>query len=133
MRAVKAKALRQPKRIRCSTSCIDGFDPRISRNEETKLTIDQMLEVLNAYKRGEKIEFQCNTYEDFWSVCFSPPIWDFHTYSYRIAKPEPKKIKLQAWMNTFHGAIEYRKLPHGFHDNAEWIRIPEEDKEITLP
>ena len=95
------------------------------------MTIDQMLEVLNAYKRGEKIEYYNEVVDRWWAA--DDPSWDFAKFKYRIAKPEPKKIKLQAWMNTFHGAIEYRKLPHGFHDNAEWIRIPEEDKEITLP
>ena len=92
--------------------------------------IDQMIEVLNAYKRGEKIEYySCGQ----WLEAPDQPMFNFGNITYRIAKPKPEKVKLQAWLNTFHGAIEYRKLPHGFHDNAEWIRIPEEDKEITLP
>ena len=95
------------------------------------MTIDEMIEVLEAYKRGEEIEYY-NTDENKWTH-IDLPAFNFVFYDYRIAKPEPKKVKLEAWMNTFHGAIEYRKLPHGFHDNAEWIRIPEEDKEITLP
>ena len=93
--------------------------------------IDQMIEVLEAYKRGEKIEYSWDNGKSW--VTTDLPIWNFDRIQYRIAKPEPKKIKLQAWLNTFHGAIEYRKPPHGFHDNAEWIRIPSEDKEITLP
>lgn len=94
--------------------------------------IDEMLEVLNAYKRGEKIEYYNDAIDRWWAA--DDPSWDFAEFKYRIAKPEPKKVKLEAWLS---GTKELR----WFHEDAEtpmlqqnkWTRVPSVDMEITLP
>ena len=94
--------------------------------------IDQMIEVLNAYKRGEKIEFKNGSFHD-WTPCDpTGPTWDFYRSEYRIAKPEPKKIKLQAWLMP-SGMLVWRDMSKVETWHTDAIRIPEEDKEITLP
>lgn len=94
------------------------------------MTIDQMIEVLNAYKRGEKIEFKNGSFHD-WTPCDpTGPTWDFYRSEYRIAKPAPKKIHLSAWLDN-DGELRQVRDPAAVPNG--WIRIPEEDKEITLP
>ena len=94
------------------------------------MTIDQMLEVLNAYKRGEKIEYYNEVTDRWWAA--DDPSWDFAEFKYRVAKPEPKKIKLQAWLMPT-GALVWYDMSKVETWSTDCIRIPEEDKEITLP
>lgn len=49
------------------------------------MKISEMIEVLQAYERGEKIEVLSG---DQWRVPGDFPSWNFHQYQYRIA---PKK------------------------------------------
>ena len=94
------------------------------------MNIDEMIEVLNAYKRGEKIEYY-STDENNW-IKTNTPLFNFAICEYRIAKPEPKKIKLQAWLIA--GEIRWLSENSQIVNFASGpIRIPEEDKEITLP
>ena len=51
------------------------------------MKIDDMIAVLEAAKRGEKIEFS-NTTNGFW-LPHETPVWKFDTYDYRIA-PKPQ-------------------------------------------
>ena len=90
--------------------------------------IDQMIEVLNAYKRGEKIEYSWDNGKSW--VTTDLPIWNFYLDEYRIAKPEPKKVKMLCWYDGF--ALLWLAEKHPSEQDT-WIRIPEEDKEITLP
>ena len=50
------------------------------------MTLDEMIEVLTAYKNGEKIECGYND-TNHWTPCNEPP-WNFSITDYRIA---PKK------------------------------------------
>lgn len=56
------------------------------------MTVDQMIEVLTAYKSGKKIQFYhvCG-----WVDC-NNPAFDFISTKYRV-KPEPKVI----WVNEY--------------------------------
>ena len=94
------------------------------------MTIDQMLEVLNAYKRGEKIEYYNDSLSK-WLVA-DYPFWGFSELHYRIAKPEPKKVKLEAWLMP-NGALVWCDMSKVQTWSNDAIRIPEEDKEIALP
>ena len=93
------------------------------------MTIDQMIEILEAYKRGEKIEYSSDNQD--WTH-LDLPAFNFVFYEYRIAKPEPKKIKLQAWLMPT-GALVWYDMSKVETWSTDCIRIPEEDKEITLP
>ena len=50
------------------------------------MKISEMIEVLQAYERGEQIEFQA--FKDVWSPVGIAPSWNFCLINYRIA---PKK------------------------------------------
>ena len=92
------------------------------------MTIDEMIAVLEAYKRGEKIEYYSDVYED-WKLVENPG-WNFGNISFHIAKPAPKKVKMCCWRldaNELHWLNGYYPAPD------HWIRVPSEDKEIELP
>ena len=92
------------------------------------MTTDEMIAVLEAYKRGEKIEYSLDRGKS-WSN-FVTPSWDFDIYQYRIAKPAPKKVKLEAW---FDGE-NFFYLKEGVKPTFDFsVRVPSEDKEIELP
>ena len=92
------------------------------------MTTDEMIAVLEAYKRGEKIECRWNNGES-WSACVISS-WDFANCEYRIAKPAPKKVKLEAW---FDGE-NFFYLKEGVKPTFDFsVRVPSEDKEIELP
>lgn len=47
------------------------------------MTTKEMIEVMQAYERGEQIE----RFKAHWEDC-GAPIWDWHNYEYRV-KPKP--------------------------------------------
>lgn len=58
------------------------------------MTVDQMIEVLTAYKAGKKIEVKGHDGVKWHNT--SLPAWDFAECDYRV-KPEPKVI----WVNEY--------------------------------
>lgn len=60
------------------------------------MTVDQMIEVLTAYKAGKKIQFRGYGLL-LWEDCINnEPLWNWTAYDYRV-KPEPKVI----WVNEY--------------------------------
>lgn len=53
-------------------------------------TIDEMIEVMQAYKDGKTIEFTDFYYDDNWKEIDSP-YWNWRLFDYRV-KPEPKYV-----------------------------------------
>lgn len=90
-------------------------------------SIESVIEVLQAYKDGKKVEY---SYDDgkTWRET-DQPAWNFDTIQYRIA-PEPKKVKMNAWLTTF-GSLDWRK-ENTVTPGTGWIRVPSEDKEIEI-
>ena len=90
-------------------------------------TLAEKIAVMQAFERGEKIEVTGHGYE--WSTS-TVPVLNWSDCDYRIAKPEPKKIKLRGWYNGF----ELRLFNKNHNPTGtDWQRVPSEDKEITLP
>ena len=90
-------------------------------------SIESMIEVLQAYQAGKKIEYLSY---DRWVECNQPPMFNFGSNEHRIA-PEPKKrVKLEAWLTTF-GSLDWRK-ENTVTPGTGWIRVPSEDKEIEI-
>lgn len=92
-------------------------------------SIESMIEVLQAYKDGKKVEYFSNT-DCTWSTCSGDPLFNFGNVKYRIA-PEPRKrMKLEAWLDPY----ELRLIgpTHKFMPGPDWIRVPSEDKEVEL-
>ena len=55
------------------------------------MTIDQMIEVLTAFKAGKKIEFCCRPGVQWGGIGL--PTWNFATYDYRV-KQEPREFSV---------------------------------------
>ena len=91
-------------------------------------SIESMIEVLQAYKDGKKIEFL--NIVGVWEKLTNPS-WDFRAYEYRIAPEPKKKMKLGAWLRPAGQLVWYDiSKVNVFAD--DWIRVPSEDKEILL-
>ena len=59
------------------------------------MTNEEMIEVIQAYADGKKIEYKALNFDYNWEVINEPP-WNFSKYSYRV-KAEP----LEQWVNTY--------------------------------
>lgn len=93
------------------------------------MTVDQMIEVLTAYKAGKKIQFY---HDGKWIDCHNNnPAFDFINTGYRV-KPEPKVI----WVNEYadgsgmtHLSEEMAKLAgRDYHTRVavRYVESPEE-------
>ncbi len=53
------------------------------------MTTKEMIEVMQAYKRGEQIEYRIKDFmrDDEWYVQKEFPEWDWKTFDYRVKKP----------------------------------------------
>lgn len=89
-------------------------------------SIESMIEVLQAYKEGKKIEYSYE-FGKTWRET-DQPSWNFGTIEYRIAPEPKKKVKLEAWLTNDY--LVWRKSESEVV--PEWIRVPSEDKEILI-
>lgn len=93
-------------------------------------SIESMIEVLQAYKDGKKIEYfsqgDCS-----WKPLFAPPCWSFNTNKYRIAPEPKKKVKLEAWLMPT-GALVWYDMSKVNAWSTDCVRVPSEDKEILI-
>ena len=66
-----------------------------------------------------------------WTKSYCP---DFSIANeWRIKPDEPKKVKLEAWINENGFLMHKANFGEGYVAHGSWIRIPELDREITLP
>lgn len=89
-------------------------------------SIESMIEVLQAYQAGKKIEY-LSIMDGTWSSCIGEPLFNFDDYQYRIAPETKKKVKLVAFIDS-HG--ELRWIREELFGGASNNRVPSEDKEI---
>ena len=92
-------------------------------------SIESMIEVLQAYKDGKKIEYRI-VGSTKWSAIDNPQ-WHFVGCEYRIAPEPKKKVKLEAWL-TPTGALVWYDMSKVNAWSTYCIRVPSEDKEIEL-
>lgn len=90
-------------------------------------SIESMIEVLQAYQAGKKIEY-LSIMDGTWSSCIGEPLFNFDDYQYRVAPEPKKKVKLEAYI----ACDELRWFLHGTIAAKHWTRFPSEDKEIEL-
>lgn len=74
-------------------------------------TTAEMIEVMQAFERGEKIECKYLRGNDIWDVLPSPS-WNWSECDYRIKAREPRVI----WVN------EYQYVDDTMHDTEEEAR-----------
>lgn len=65
------------------------------------MTVDEMIEVLEAYKQGKTIEMFVDA-ADRWIVVDYYPLWDFTKCNYRVKKnPTRLEVANKIWEDTF--------------------------------
>ena len=64
------------------------------------MNIDEMITVLEAYKKGKKIEAISKKNNDSWEEV-SPPAWDFYHYNYRV-----KTELLEGYINVYDNTCD---------------------------
>ena len=72
---------------------------------ELKETIKAMIKVMQHYVDGGEIEYS-NRESNIWSRS-STPIWDWHTFKYRIKEPK-QKVTIEKWLMQSTIDKEYR-------------------------
>ena len=92
-------------------------------------SIESMIEVLQAYKDGKKIEYRI-VGSTKWSA-IDDPQWHFVGCEYRIAQEPKKKVKLEAWLMPT-GALVWYEMNKVNAWSTSCIRVPSEDKEILI-
>lgn len=103
---------------------------RLSVQKENEMTTEHMISVMQAFTRGEKIEVS-HTDCSIW-VASPEPSWNFVAFDYRIAKPEPKRIKLLAFIDD-QGYVRFVKEEKFFERKPPFTRLPDLDREVELP
>ena len=93
-------------------------------------SIESMIEVLQAYKDGKKIEY-LSTMDGTWSSCIGEPLFNFDDYQYRIAPEPKKKVKYMCFDDTLE-LRWWREDKDKGQFPKEWTRVPSEDKEVEL-
>ena len=91
------------------------------------MTIDEMIAVLEAFKRGESLEYYVVS-QDSWVPTYLP-MFNFATTKYRIAPTKPKNVKLVAFIDN-RGLLCWIRKELYCGDSRN--RVPAEDKEIEL-
>lgn len=74
-------------------------------------TTAEMIAVMQAFERGEKIEIR-DVDEESWGNLVVAPSWNWRHYDYRIKPREPRVI----WVNEYAGAGS------AYHDSEEFAR-----------
>jgi hypothetical protein len=96
-------------------------------------TTAEMIEVMAAYGRGEKIEYSDVLTSSNWTAIKTPG-WDWIVYDYRIAKPEPKTVKYLCFEFISTGELVWSREDSSSCVNrmaSGMKRIPALDKEVT--
>lgn len=100
-------------------------------------TTNEMIKILNAYKRGKKIEcrFRDRTMRDSWSY-IEKPDWNWALYEYRV-KQEPRRMtnkELKEWLkkncgqysipspNSFIGVHVKTQFGYGIEKDDELVK-----------
>lgn len=93
-------------------------------------TTKEMVEVMQAFERGEKIEVSWNGSDpNGWNLIAETPSWDWSSRDYRVAPKPKKQIKLYCYFgNDSLSWVTHDRLD----DFPKFIRVPAEDKIIEV-
>ena len=96
------------------------------------MTPEEIKTLGHAFFDGKTLQYR---YEDGdwmdWTNSYCPGFKD--GFRWRIKPDEPKKVKLLAWFEQDTGYLNLRLESFGSPKHSDCIRIPELDREITLP
>lgn len=91
------------------------------------MNVSEMIEVLQAYQEGKKIEFKSILRQEWRELRSDTPVFNFESIEYRVA-PAAKKVKYLCF--DLGGILTWRQ-DTGVHAD-DWIRIPKLDKEVEI-
>lgn len=96
------------------------------------MTPEEIKTLGHAFFDGKTLQYNgvTNIWED-WTNPYCPGFRD--GFKWRIKPDEPKKVKLLAWFEQETGYLNLRLESFGSPKHSDCIRIPELDREITLP
>lgn len=99
------------------------------------MTPEEIKTLGHAFFDGKMLQYEedngdCCYWED-WIDPYCPNFRD--GYNWRIKPDESKKVKLLAWLEQSTGYLNLRLESFGEPKHSDSIRIPELDREITLP
>lgn len=95
------------------------------------MTTTEMIEVMQAYDRGEKIEYRLKDFmrDDEWNLSTVPPDWDWRTTDYRV--------KSRPTYRPYKNAEEFlsAQREHGMYitDHGMYLRPKHEAGRYELP
>ena len=95
------------------------------------MTPEEIKTLGHAFFDGKTLQY--NGVKDFWDDWTSSHCPSFREgFKWRIKPDEPKKVKLEAWINK-NGFLMHKANFGESSVSVSWVRIPELDREITLP
>lgn len=96
------------------------------------MTPEEIKTLGHAFSDGKTLQYSVvkNIWED-WTNSHCPCFSD--VFKWRIKPDEPKKVKLEAWINENGFLMHKANFGEGYVARGSWVRIPELDREITLP
>lgn len=95
------------------------------------MTPEEIKTLGHAFFDGKTLQY--NGVKDIWEDWINPYCPGFRDgFKWRIKPDEPKKVKLEAWINE-NGFLMHKANFGESSVSVSWVRIPELDLEITLP
>ena len=96
------------------------------------MTPEEIKTLGHAFFDGKTLQYQCENGDWVdWTCSYCP---GFNAgFKWRIKPDEPKKVTLLAWFEQDTGYLNLRLESFGSPKHSDCIRIPELDREITLP
>lgn len=96
------------------------------------MTPEEIKTLGHAFFDGKPLQYWYeNGYWMDWTCSYCPGFSD--TIKWRIKPDEPQRVKLLAWFDQYTGYLNLRHESFGSPEQSDCIRIPELDREITLP
>ena len=96
------------------------------------MTPEEIKTLGHAFFDGKTLQY--NGVKGIWEDWINLYCPDFRDgFKWRIKPDEPKKVKLEAWINENGFLMHKAHFGEGYAARGSWVRIPELDCEITLP
>ena len=95
------------------------------------MTPEEIKTLGHAFFDGKTLQYQNG--DGSWMIWEYPYCPKLISGIWRIKSDDPKKVKLEAWIDENGSLMHKANFGEGYVARGAWIRIPELDREITLP
>ena len=96
------------------------------------MTPEEIKTLGHAFFDGKTLQYRYDNRDWMdWTCAYCPGFKE--GFKWRIKPDEPKKVKLEAWINENGFLMHKANFGKGYVARGSWIRIPELDCEIALP